>query len=325
MSLLRRIDDAVRAAVDGREGPQTLAVLRITLSTALLLTVGGVVARGADAFWRTPEHGGYRQDLRIPWLFDLLGVDASAATDPAIAVALLFGALTLVGFGGRASPFLALQSYLALKTLNPHVGGSYEHLLTNGLWLLVLAPATTTWSADCRLTTGRWSSERTVPTWCRRLFILQLAVVYASTGLGKAGTAWTPIGGFDALYWTLHDTNWTRFQLPGVAWLSPLLKASTAVTWLFEAGWTLVPLWLALRLREPRGRLSRAAHRLDPRPWLTAYGVALHVGIWVLMDVATFSWVTLAWYPALWLPGELERARGWLRALPGRLRSPAAG
>jgi len=310
---MRRLTALIDRQLDPREGPETLAVVRITTAMALLLTVGGVVARGADVYWRTPEHGGYRPDLKIPWLFDLLGLEPSAAIPGTIAVALAAGVFVLVGAGGRASAFVALQSYMALKTVNNHVGGSYEHLLTNALWLLVLAPATATWSVDCWFRLRRWASDTPVPVWCRRLFLLQLAVVYGSTGLSKVGTNWTPLGGFNALYWTLADTNWIRFEVPGLGWLSPLLMVATAVTWLFETGWILVPLWLLLRDPARTGTWARRARRLDPRPFLTAFGLALHLGIWVLMDVATFSWVVLAYYPSLWRPRELLGALARLR------------
>lgn len=313
---------AFGAWLDRRETGESLAVLRVAFGLCVVLTVGSVWVHGlVPLMWLTDDHGGYRQHLRTPWLFELLDVRGPTAVWSTVAVSITAGLAMMVGLGGRFTALVALWSYLALKHINGHAGGSYEVLLTNALWLLVLAPSTATWSLDCRLKTGSWSSDRPVPVWCRHLFVFQLAIVYGTTGLQKMGSQWTPIGGMTAVYYVLQDLTWRRVDVPGAGWLAPFAAIGTGVTWLFESTWALLPLYLWKRRPGATGRLARFAQRVDLRYAYAAFGLALHVGIWVLMQVSTFSWITLSFYAALWRPEEVTRALGWLGRRAGSART----
>lgn len=300
---------AVNAFLDRRESGETLAAFRIAIGLCVLLTVGSVVAvGGVELVWLTAEHGGYRPRLVVPHLFDWLGISGPEAVWGCVTVSLAGGVLLIAGLGGRLTALVTGQAFLALTALNSHVGGGYENLLSNALWLLVLVPATATWSLDSRILRGSFRSDRPVPVWCRALIVLQLTTLYASTGLHKIGGGWSPVGGFDALYYVLSDVNWHRFQPPLLGWLAPLTRVMTASAWFFELSWLLVPVWLGLRSRDGGGRLTRWAKRVDPRGLWTVLGLVLHLGIFVTMEVGTFSEVTLAFYLALWSPDEVAAA-----------------
>ena len=304
------------------ETVETMAIFRIGVGIALVWTTLTPWLSGAvDLAWTDVAHGGYRE-LGATWLVTLLGGPTPGVVQGLMALSVAAGVLVTLGLGGRASALVALQSFLPLTRLNTHAGGSFEHLLTNALWLLVLCRASATWSLDCRLRRGAWSSDDHIGSWARWLVLAQIVLVYGSTGLQKGGSAWTPLGGFSAVYFALRDPAWHRWDLPWLGWVSPLLTVSTAAVWLFETGWFLVPLLLWWRVRpDTGGRLGALVRRRDPRPLLLAFGAALHGGIFVLMEVGTFSWLTMCFYVALWSPSELRAA---MNALMARRRARMA-
>jgi hypothetical protein len=200
---------------------------------------------------------------------------------------------------------VTLQIFLALSDVNSHAGGSDDPLLANGLWLLVLAQSTRTLSLDCRLRTGSWRSAELVPAWPRYLAVVQLFLMYWSTGLQKVSAYWTPAGDFSALYFILQQPTWQRIDMTWAAHVYPLTQAATALTWCWELG---APLWLlAFWWRDTRdrpGRLRALANRIDLRSWLAAVGVVLHLGILAAMEVGPFSLIALSFYLCLYHPDE---------------------
>ena len=318
MSRLRSAWARWVALTSRTETGETVAIFRILVGLGLVFTVTGAWSSGAWEFaWVPIEDGGYRT-LKATWLVELLGGPSRALARALMVGSLATGAMLSLGIGGRATALVALQCYLPLTRLNTHTGGSYEHLLTNSLWLCVLAGCTATWSLDCRLGTGRWSSDKRVGSWQRWLIVLQLVLVYGSTGLQKMGSSWTPIGGFSAMYDALSDPMWARWELPWLGWFGPVLAVGTALVWCFEISWVFYPGWWWLRRTERPltgrlGRMAAWARRWDLRPLLVGFGASMHLGIFVTMSVATFSWITVSLYVALWRPEEWRRFAGRVR------------
>jgi hypothetical protein len=187
------------AFLDRREPGTTLALWRIACGLCLVGTIAAVVLAGAvPLLWLPPADGGYTQPA-TPWLFRQIGGVTPATVKGMVALTLVAGVLTAVGLGGRIAVLAALQGFLALMGLNSDATGGHDSVISNGLWLLVLSRSTETLSLDCRLRTGRWTSERPVPAWPRYLAIFQLVLIYWSTGLHKMSAAWTPGGGLGAL------------------------------------------------------------------------------------------------------------------------------
>jgi hypothetical protein len=139
--------------------------------------------------------------------------------------------------------------------------------------------------------------------------------MYTLTGLQKSALVWTPAGGYSALYWVMQDPTWMRFDGAFAAWISPLLRVATAVTWHWEQLSILLLLWFYYRrTKEKGGRIRNWVLKRDWRIGWALIGVMLHAGILLLMNVGPFSWVSLSFYVLLWRPSEWTRAWEWWRA-----------
>ncbi len=135
--------------------------------------------------------------------------------------------------------------------------------------------------------------------------IYQLVLIYWSTGLHKVSASWTPVGGYSALYYTLQQPTWQRWDMDWLAWVYPLTQAATALTWFWEitSPLLLLALWYRATPERP-GRLRAVFNRLNYRRLFVVFGVCLHLMIFALMDVGPFTWVTLAFYVCLYGPDE---------------------
>lgn len=308
-------------AVLGRTEPgTTLALFRIACGLCVVLTVGSVVAHDlVDVIWINSDHGGVRKLAHSTWLVEALGGATPAVIWPLVWATLAGGVLLAVGLGGRLATFVTLQLFLGVSDINGHAGGSYDELLANALWLLVLGRSDQTLSLRSRLRTGAWHDPTPVPAWPRSLAIYQLALVYSSTGLQKLSAHWTPVGGFSALYYILQQPSWHRGDMSWLASVYPLTQLATAVTWAFELLAPLVLLAVYYRRTSDRpGRLRALLNRLRWRDGFVVVGVPLHLGVFLLMDVGPFTWVTLAFYLCLYAPEEWQGV--WQR-----LRDPGRG
>ncbi len=125
------------------------------------------------------------------------------------------------------------------------------------------------------------------------LIILQLCMLYLSTGLYKAmGDVWQ---NGTALYYILRVD---KFSWPGAEFIYRnvyLVVLGTYGTVLFEA--TFGPLLL--------NRWSRYA--------IIVAGICFHTGIALIMGLITFGWSMLSVYPLLLTDGEYRSMASWLR------------
>ena len=302
------------ALLSEREAGTSLALFRIACGACVLWSIGSVVVYGmVPVIWLGPADGGYAPVGSGPRLFQWLGGVTPTTVWSVVTVTLLAGALLLIGCGGRLTALVALQGYKALTGINSNTVGAYDWLLTNALWLVVLARSTATLSLDCRLRTGRWRGDKPVSAWPRYLAIYQIVLVYWSTGMHKLSHYWTPAGGFSALYYILQEPTWQRWDMTWLAHVYPLTQVATATTWAWELTSPLLLLVLWYRRRRDRpGRLRALCNRLPLRGLWVAVGLAVHLGILVLMDVGPFSLVSLAYYPCLFHPDEWRRWTGKL-------------
>jgi hypothetical protein len=280
----------------------------------------------ASAIWLDDAHGGLRDITAAGWRVDLLGGATPDVVYPLIALSFALGLGSLLGLGGRLMVFAHLQVFSALVAINTLTGGSYDELMANTLWLVVLAPSTATLSLDCKRTTGAWTSDLPHPGWARGLMVFQLVLMYTSTGWQKLSAHWVPGGDLLALYYILQQPSFARWDHAWVAWVAPLTQLATLVSWLWEV---FGPLWLVAWLK--RAGAERAG-RPHPAGWSrifwlwTALGVTFHLGIEALMDVGPFGWASLALYPALFAPAAWSAlgARLGSRLSAGRPSSPGS-
>ncbi len=295
-----------------REPGTSLALFRMACGGCVLWSIGSVVLYGmVPVLWLGPAAGGFATAGDGPALFRWLG-GATPTTVWAVVIATLAaGLLLLIGAGGRLAALLALQGYLAVTGRNSNALGAYDWLLTNALWLLVLGRSTATLSLDCRLRTGRWRSADLISAWPRYVAIYQIVLVYWSTGLHKVSRAWTPADGFSALYYILQEPTWQRWDMNWLAHYYPLAQFATAMVWLWEltAPLLLLVLWYRRTADRP-GSLRALCNRLPLRGLWVATGIAMHLGILLLMDVGPFSLVALAYYACLYRPREWSAYSG---------------
>lgn len=302
------------------ETGQTIAAFRILVGVVQLYSVLTVVLHGVvPALWLEVPDGGYRERLTPGHWFEHLGV-SPATVWGTIGGSVLTGALLALGVGGpvvgRLVAFAALQTQMGLADLNGHAGGSYDQLLSNAHWLLVLNHSTRTWSVHSRLRSGSWSSPTPGLSVLRWLVAAQLVICYASTGMQKVSVYWTPMGGYSALYYILQQPTWQRFDLSAAAWVYPLTQLASAATWWWEVLSPLVLLALYYHSTADRpGRLRAWSNRLRLRDAFIAFGLSFHLGVMALMEVGPFSPMTMAYYAALLTPEEWGRLAARVRRL----------
>jgi hypothetical protein len=303
--------------LDRRERGDGMALFRIVVGVIVVWVLASMVLSGVgDIVWVDRKFGGYRALGDGPYLVKWLGGPTRGVVHGLAGVTIASGALLALGLGGRLTAFVTLQGYIALHRLDGNASGSSDILVTNALWLLVLARSTATLSVDCRLRTGKFRSDEAIQAFPRYLGILQLVVMYWSTGMQKVSVYWFPAGSYSALYYILQQPTWQRFSMTWAARAYPVTQVSTALTWLWEVTAPALLLVYYYRSTADRGgRLRRWANRWDLRlPWALV-GLMLHIMIFVAMDVGHFSQISLAFYLCLWQPAELSaagaRVVGW--------------
>jgi hypothetical protein len=314
------------AALSVKESALTLAVFRVLVGIVALSSLLSVGAAGVvELVWFDRLQGGIWRLDRNHWIWTVAsGFEpgrglGSAELWPVYWVAIGGALCTTIGLGGRWSILVAQQTYTALASLNARTSGGYDGLISIALLMLFLGSSTQTLSADARIRHGTFLREARVHAWPRYALALQLLVMYSATGFQKIGLSWTPLGGYTALYYVLHDPTWTVYPPNWVAMMSPLLRGATALTWHWEQAALGMVVVLYVRATPERGgRLRAWLNHWDLRlPW-AAVGVALHVSILALLNVGPFSWISLSYYVTLWSGDELERG---LRILSRRTAS----
>jgi hypothetical protein len=199
---------------------------------------------------------------------------------------LLSTATLTAGFYTRTSAVLAWLLATSFQNRLVWTINGGDGLCRVGLFCLVLAPAGAVWSIDYWRARRRTAADDAgpvfIPPWSVRLIQIQLCMVYFFTGLAKVGSDWN---NGQALYWVLNDIAVMRWPYHRLPLPMGLLKLATWTTLAWEIGFPVLILFRRLR------------------PWVLGLGVALHLGILVMMEVGWFSQITLCWY-AVFLPGD---------------------
>lgn len=297
-----------------REDPRSLALVRILACTTVALHFGRFLLSGAADFallhqerggmsathgWLAPLGGAE------PWMIALLGAACCAAAT--------LGAL---GLFTRPALLVTWAAVRALSSLNDEAKGSYDGLLIDTLFLLLLSGCGRALSLDARL----FGTQRGLaPRWPRVLLVMQLGLLYLGSALNKGSLGWVPGGDASALWYILQQPTWARFaSLP--LWSYPLTQVATTTVWIFELAGPLFVLAWVLRETRPRGRalgaLKRGLERARFLELYLAFGLAMHLGIEALMEVGPFSFAALALYPAA-IPAE-RLAQGLSRLRIGK-------
>ena len=309
-------------ATSSREDATSLALFRIGMGLGVLYTVGTVVLRGlVPVLWIDRDFGGMRDLGEGPWLVAMLGGPSPDVVWPLVIGSLIGGVLLTLGLGGRLMALVTLLVTTNVVDLNGHAGGSYDELLSNGLWLCVLAGGEATLSVSAWLEHRRWWPSVEVVAFPRWLAGWQLVLMYGATGLQQVSAYWVPGGESSALYYILQQPSWHRTDMSWIAYVFPLTQLATTITWIWEVTaplWLLAVWWAAQP--KPVGRLAAWSNQIKLRWIFMGIGLSMHLVIFVTMDVGPFSFLSVAFYTVMVHPHE------W-RALPSllagsTLRSP---
>lgn len=281
-------------------------LFRIALAlTGLVLATGSLrlVPRYYSATGEFPIEAAryWSTEWAFRWLLpEWSGSAVAAWTIMGVWIGLLL--LLLVGRWMRWVPLLSWICALWVFARNPtYLDGGDEVFRLASLYLafscLLLNPRDQPLSRDRQLAIRRGEREpgpATMPAWPVRLIQIQIMIVYFVAGFWKIiGPPWWD---GSALYYALAGSTFSRI---GAAWAEGIPQLFFIVTTISIAWWEfLFPLLVSV------GRLRRAA---------LAFGVAIHLGILLTMNVGLFPYSMLACYPVFLTEGE---AAGWVRRLP---------
>ena len=301
------------------ESGESLAAMRILAGiTTLMLILIPVLNGFVELIYYPYEAGGFLQMGPGSWLVDLLGGPSPRVAWGLLVTGGVAGLALTLGVQARVAALVAGQCLLALRGLNA-MQGSYAAILSNALWLLVLARSDATLSLRCRMRTGSWRSEELVAAWPRYLGVIQLVVLYLWTGLSKISVAW--IGDFSALYYILQTPTWQRIDM---GWLAPyyrLTQVFTGLVWVWEASFPIILLGAYFRETAERpGRVRALFNRYDIRVPYMLFGMGAHAMIATTMVVGPFFWATMSFYPCMLSPETWRRHVALVRS---KLRPPS--
>lgn len=306
-------------ACSATEDATAQALFRIAIGLCVLFTLLDVVFAGlVDVLWVDQAYGGMRPLKGLPWLIEWLGGATPEVMHALVALGVLGGVFLVLGIGGRVTAMLSLLVVGSIVDVNGHAGGSYDELLSNALWLLVLSGGHKTLSVPAKLSTGSWWPEAPIYAFPRWLAIWQLCLMYGTTGLQKVSTYWVPGGESSALYYIMQQPTWQRADMSWVAQFYTLTQAATLITWFWEvfAFFWILTVWYAATPDRP-GRLRSLSNRLQLRWVFAAIGIGMHLVIFATMEVGPFSPLSLSFYVLLAHPWE------WRRWLTRSTMSPA--
>ncbi len=237
-------------------------------------------------------------------LIALFHVDALDTLGAIVAIytTLLFATtLLMLGWHTRIAAATVFALLLWFQTRNPtYLNGGDEVLRLMAFYLflgyLTIPPRSRSVSVDRWLSTEGSRSDRwlggEMRIWPVRMIQIQICLVYAVAGAWKlAGDSWWTA---DAVFYATQNPQVARFILPAAAWSQPLFWVASLSTAWWEFTFPLTYAWKRTR------KLA------------LGFGVFLHVGVLLTMNIGFFSLAMLAAYPAF--VGS-ENCRAWLLRL----------
>ncbi len=293
------------------EDPTALGLLRVLLvtvfTTALLAHIGAVGEYFSDDSMINGEYA--RKAFHSRWSL-FFYVQAPFAVRTIFAIGVVAHVCWILGYFTRFASLLAWALWVSLIGRNPNLYAFPDQLLMALVTWMMVVPAGRGLSLDAKMR----GKHGTVPVWCRRIFQLQFAVLYAKSVSMKTGTTWSE---GTAVFYTVSNAYNRHFDLgPLLALLNP---------WIFRPATHLVAVWQSLFALFVGGRWLREMYwperkRLDMRVVFLGYGLAFHMVIQILVYVVWFSALCILGYAAFLTPSEARRAVDRLRRV-GRSRS----
>lgn len=216
----------------------------------------------------------------------------------------LFSLLSLAaGFYTRASAVLVYILHMAITNRNMSVMFGVDMIATFFLFYLCFANSNSRFSIDSWRGRGA-QRQSAVSHLALRLMQLQVCIIYGFSGMEKLkGTRWWD---GSAIWDVLSIGNMQRWDLSFVANFPILLSAAVYVVLLFEVYFPAL-VWL------PRWRIP-----------LLMFGVFMHIGIFVFMNLPSFGFMMISLY-ALFLTKQevLDGIAGLRRLGPKMFNRPS--
>jgi hypothetical protein len=313
------------AFLNAPEAPDALAAVRVTFGLAVCLNLlQQMLLDDPVRLYAEIEHGGmfgFRFNAYPYTLYRLVPLTAFWAWALLCAQLLAAVCFTLGLFTRAASvAMMVLQMTFYDRLVMFRYDG--DNVYRVACYLMALSPAGAAWSLDAA---WRGKGRETIARWARWLIMAQVVIIYVRTGLVKLGSSWSIMDHWRALYLALNLPGIARWPGDWAAYwpIYPITQLSTFLVSWWEFLFFLLPLNLWWRNhRAPGNPLTRLLARWNLRPWMLAFGVAMHAGIFVMTDVGLFSVVMVSLYAAWLTPQE---ARAVFSAALAAVRRPAAG
>jgi len=295
---------------EGDERPHVLAAIRILLGLVIVYDFVEIGALGlVQPLFGVTEVGGWSATLTgdHPSLYYQLTPPTAASATALWALCLGCAVCVTIGLRARWAAVVLVLAWAQFRWSLPPADRGIDTLCRNVLLILAASGCGEAWSIE-----GRWRQLRArVPSWPRRLIVLQIVAMYFLAGVQKGGFAWYPPGHFAALFFILqdpaiaaHDFGWLRHQ---PFFFFP--QVGTAVTVLFQDTYPVVLLlrWWRHTADRP-GRLRAWANRY-PLEWgWIGLGAFFHVALAATTELGIFPYAMLALYPAFLHPDQAEGA-----------------
>ncbi|OGJ70236.1 hypothetical protein A3G69_02135 [Candidatus Peribacteria bacterium RIFCSPLOWO2_12_FULL_53_10] len=219
---------------------------------------------------------------------------------------------TIIGWKTRISSTAAAVLLFSFHERNLLPLGGGDTVLRNFGFLLMIAPQISAFSLDrARKQWKQWEETKTLlapltmSIWPWRLLLWQFIVIYIFSGLDKSsGNMWLQGTAVASALHHPHFARWPMSVMDIVSILSPLLSYATLV---FEFGWLLMFVPRSLVADLPQLCAPHSVRRA-----LLLGGVLFHGGIFVLMDVGSFSIAMLSGYFGLLLDEDFVDLRNWI-------------
>lgn len=250
--------------------------------------------------------------LRSAWRFSLLDYVGVSGTWLLYAILLISLFCVAIGLGRKwmlGIAIVILYSFHEYGSITLDGGDTLLRLIG---FILLVSPCYRTFTvANLRYRlklirdTGKDQpiAERTMPIWPYRLLLWQMILIYVASSVEKwSGSMWREGSAVAA---TLHLTDFTRLSpamADSLSFMSPIVGYFTVFS---QLAWGML---LLLGLLSFSGVLTSEAVNVFKRALLLC-GLLLHGGIFILMDVGTFSLTVFVAYLGLLLDDDFRAIR----------------
>ena len=256
------------------------ALLRLVFGVLCLLNLLGTTP--ISMFWDldgiTPLPGGGNWGFRA-WVAQ--SGYAPLASRAFFAGTFLAYACMAAGIGGTAAVVASFLASIWQTAWNVLPLSAAHQVLIAVLFSLLWADCNQMFALGGTRTRGEL--PRAQPVGPLRLLQYQVCLIYFSSGVAKFMNELWRDG--TALYYVLSNNVLPRFPIDVIPpALQGVATLATYGTLVFELGFPFMVAWRRTR------------------PFTLLAGVALHLGVWVMLEVGPFSWVMLATYVAFISP-----------------------